>query len=330
MALERRELPKPDHLTPAEFVPAVGAAFPSVRPSFEALTRAYEDVRYGDREITHERLALLKDRRALLLETVRTAPRADTAADRRSARGVGLVDLVVTRSTPADEVLAELRSYANPANVAGMARFGIRGAQVLGGPNLPTLRRIGKRLGRDPALASALWESGVHEARLLATLVADPASFPRAQAEAWVLDLDSWDVCDQLCGNLLDRTPFAGALILAWTSREEEFVKRAGFALIAAMAVHDKAAPDERFLAFLPLIVREAPDRRNFVRKAVNWALREIGKRNPALNAAAVEAAREIKAGPRSGWWVGTDALRELTGENVQRRLRERARSLGA
>jgi 3-methyladenine DNA glycosylase AlkD len=227
--------------------------------------------------------------------------------------------------TPADEVLAELRSYANPSNVAGMARFGIRGALVLGGPNLPTLRRLGRRLGRDPELASALWDSGIHEARLLATLVADPASFPRAHAEAWALDLESWDVCDQLCGNLLDRTPYAAELVFAWTGREEGFVKRAGFALIAEAAVHDKQAPDERFLAYLPLIVREAPDRRNFVRKAVNWALREIGKRNLALNAAAVEAAREIRAGPRSGWWVAGDALRELTGRKVQERLRERS-----
>ena len=202
-----------------------------------------------------------------------------------------------------------------------MARFGIHGANVLGGPNLPTIRRIGRRLGRDPALADALWESGVHEARLLASLVADPASFPRAQAEAWARAVDSWDVCDQLCSNLLDRTPFADDLIRSWTGRQEEFVKRAGFALIAAVAVHDKAAPDERYLGFLPLIEREACDRRNFVRKAVNWALRQIGKRNGALNAAAIEAAERIAAGPRAGRWVGTDALRELTSAAVAARL---------
>jgi 3-methyladenine DNA glycosylase AlkD len=238
------------------------------------------------------------------------------------------VDLLVT-SAAANEVLAELRSYANPANVAGMGRFGIRGANVLGGPNLPTIRRIGKRLGRDPALAEELWASGVHEARLLATLVADPQRFPRDRAEAWALDLESWDVCDQLCGNLLDRTPFNEDLIADWTGRHEEFVKRAGFALIAATAVHDKAAPDERFAGFLTLIVREATDRRNFVRKAVNWALREIGKRNLALNAEAIEAGRRIAAGPREGRWVASDALRELTGGVVQARLRDRAGRLG-
>ena len=225
-------------------------------------------------------------------------------------------------SAAAKEVLAELRSYADPANVAGMARFGIRGANMLGGPNLPNIRRIGKRLGRDPALAEELWASGVHEARLLATLLADPQGFPRERAEAWALDLESWDVCDQLCGNLLDRTPFADDLVTDWTGRPEEFVKRAGFALIAAMAVHDKGAPDERFAGFLVLIVRDATDRRNFVRKAVNWALREIGKRNLALNAAAIETARRIAAGPREGRWVASDALRELTGHAVQARLR--------
>jgi 3-methyladenine DNA glycosylase AlkD len=228
-------------------------------------------------------------------------------------------------SPTAEQVLAELRSYANPANIAGMARFGIRGATVLGGPTMPTIRRIGKRLGRDTVLAVELWGSGIHEARLLATLVADPRTFPREQAEAWALDLDSWDVCDQLCGNLLDRTPFADDLVADWTGRPEEFVKRAGFALIAEITVHDKAAPDERLAGFLPLIVREAPDRRNFVRKAVSWALREIGKRNLALNGAAIEAAHRVREGPREGRWVAGDALRELTGAALQTRLRERA-----
>lgn len=223
--------------------------------------------------------------------------------------------------TDASEVLAELRSYADPANVEGMTRFGIRGADVLGGPNLPTLRRIGRRLGRDPALAQALWNSGVHEARLLATLVADPGAVTRTQADTWVVGVDSWDVCDQLCSNLLDRTPFVDELITAWTGRDEEFVKRAGFALIAAVAVHDKAAPDARFLAFLGLIEREAGDGRNFVRKAVNWALRQIGKRNAALNAAAIGSAERIATGFRSGRWVGSDALRELRSPSVAARL---------
>ncbi len=225
--------------------------------------------------------------------------------------------------TSADDALRELRSYANPGGVAGKARFGIRpSTEVLGGPNLPTIRRIGKRLGRDPALAEALWTSGVHEARILATLVADPATFTRRHADRWVRSLDSWDVCDQFCSNLVARTPFADGAVRAWAARDEEFVKRAGFALIAALAVHDAAADDERFLSYLPLIEREAGDRRNFVRKAVNWALRQIGKRNASLNAAAIACARGILAnGPREARWVASDALRELTSAKVRNRF---------
>jgi 3-methyladenine DNA glycosylase AlkD len=230
-------------------------------------------------------------------------------------------------SSPAVETLDELRSYADPAGVQGMSRFGIRpSSRVLGGPNLPTLRRIAKRLGRDPALAEDLWTSGVHEARILATLVADPERFSRDDAERWVQSLDAWDVCDQLCSNLLSRTSFAYECARAWTARDEEFVERAGFALIAALAVHDGSAGDERFLAFLPLIERAAADPRNFVRKAVSWALRQIGKRNLALNAAAIDAAERIAATqPRGRRWVASDALRELTRPDVHERLRLRA-----
>ena len=223
-------------------------------------------------------------------------------------------------------VMAELRSHANPRNVAGMQRFGIRPAtEVLGGPNLPELRRMGKRLGPDQALAEDLWRSGVHEARLLAVFVADPASFTRERAEAWVAGIDSWDLCDGFCSSLVDRTPFAHQAARDWAGRDEEFVKRAGFALMAALAVHDRAAPDEAFGAFLPLVEREATDRRNFVRKAVNWALRQIGKRNAALNAEAIACAERILAEhPRTGRWVANDALRELRSDAVQRRLRAR------
>lgn len=220
------------------------------------------------------------------------------------------------------DVMAELRSHADPANVEGMARFGIRPrTEVLGGPNMPGLRRMAKRIGRHEALAEGLWASGVHEARILATLVAEPASFTREDAERWVGDLDSWDVCDQLCGNLLVRTPFAYAVATEWSRRDEEFVKRAAFALVAELAVHDRTSPDAAFVPFLALIEREAGDRRNFVRKAVNWALREIGKRRASLHAAAVETAGRIAAGPRGARWVGSDALRELQGEAVPRRL---------
>ncbi len=225
-----------------------------------------------------------------------------------------------------DTVVAELRSMADPSQLDGMARFGIRVDRALGGVGLPRMRALAKRVGRRHDLALGLWATGIHEARLVATLVDDPAAVTEDQLETWVADLDSWDLCDGLCGNLLVRTPFADDKAVEWSSRDEEFVKRAGFALMAASAVHDKAAPDERFAALLPLIEREAPDRRNFVRKAVSWALREIGKRNLALNEAAVATARRMQeTGGRSARWVASDALRELTGEAVQRRLHDRA-----
>jgi 3-methyladenine DNA glycosylase AlkD len=227
--------------------------------------------------------------------------------------------------TVAGEVLAELRSHADAANVAGMARFGIRPrTEVLGGPNLPGLRRMGKRIGPDQPLAEDLWRSGVHEARMLAVMVADPATFTRERAEGWVADLDAWDLCDAFCATLVARTPYAHEAALEWALREEEFVKRAGFALMAALAVHDRQAPDAAFVAFLPSIEREATDRRNFVRKAVNWGLRQIGKRNRALNEEAIACAERIlEAHPRSGRWVANDALRELRSRPVQQRLED-------
>lgn len=223
----------------------------------------------------------------------------------------------------ADEVLAELRARADPATLPGMARFGIRTDAALGGISVPALRAMARRLGRNHELAQALWASGTHEARVLAAFVDDPALVAEEQMEAWARDFDSWDVVDQCCSSLFDRTPFAYAKAAAWSAREEEFVKRAGFTLMAALAVHDRAAPDEALASFLPLIEREAGDRRNYVRKAVNWALRQIGKRNSALNRSAIETAERIRAhGPRSAQWVASDALHELRSEAVQTRLR--------
>jgi len=206
-----------------------------------------------------------------------------------------------------------------------MARFGINAERALG-IRIPALRAIARRVGRDHALAAELWASGIHEARILACFVDDPAEVTEEQMEAWAAEFDSWDLVDQCCANLFDRTPFTWAKAVAWSERDEEFVKRAGFSLMAVLAVHDKKAPDERFEALLPIIEREAGDRRNFVRKSVNWALREIGKRNPALNAQAVETARRIlETGERSARWVASDALRELTSEPVQTRLSKRS-----
>ena len=201
---------------------------------------------------------------------------------------------------------------ANPANDAGMARFGINPKGILG-VSMPVLRKMGRQHRRNHPLALELWQSGIHEARILAALVDDPAQVTARQMEAWVCDFDSWDICDGVCCNLFDKTPFARVKIQTWTRRRAEYVKRAGFVLMAALAVHDKKAPDDLFLEFLPLIEREAPAERNFVRKAVNWALRQIGKRNARLCRAAIASARRIHAqDTKAARWIATDALREL------------------
>lgn len=206
-----------------------------------------------------------------------------------------------------------------------MARFGIATWRALGGSNVPYLRTLAKRIGRDHRLAAQLWRSKIHEARILAALVDDPAQVTEGQMEAWAADFDSWDVVDNCCGSLFDKTPFAWRKAEEWSAREQEFVKRAGFALMAYLAVHDKEAPDQAFQRFLPLIEREAGDRRNYARKAVNWALRQIGKRNLALNRKAIATARRIhRTGPRAARWVASDALRELSSEKVRAGLRVR------
>jgi len=222
----------------------------------------------------------------------------------------------------ADELVAELRAMANPRNVEGMARFGISSTNTLG-VSVPALRALAKRAGRDHALALALWATGIHEAHILAALVDVPAQVTRRQMDRWAADFDSWDVVDGCCGDLFDKTPFAYDKAMQWSARRPECVKRAGFVLMAALAVHDKRASDSAFLAFLPVIVRESGDDRNFVKKAVNWALRQIGKRNHRLNAAAIAAAERILAtDTRAGRWIARDALRELRSDAVQRRLK--------
>lgn len=222
-----------------------------------------------------------------------------------------------------DEIIAELRAHANADNVAGMARYGISSVNTLG-VNIPTIRAIAKRTGHDHDLALALWDSGIHEARILAAMVDEPAKVSRRQMDRWATDFDSWDVVDGCCGTLFDKTPHAYVKAMQWSTSRREYVKRAGFVLMTQLAVHDKRAPDEAMLGFLPAIVRESGDERNFVKKAVNWALRQIGKRNGRLNAAAIAAAREILAlDTRAGRWIARDALRELTSDAVQRRLKE-------
>jgi 3-methyladenine DNA glycosylase AlkD len=214
-----------------------------------------------------------------------------------------------------DEVLQIIRSLGTPENVAGMARFGIN-TQNAFGVGVTVLRGVAKKIGRDHDLALKLWDNGSREARIVASLIADPAAVTRVQMERWVRDLDSWDVCDGCCMDLFRKTPFAWDKALQWSARKPEFVKRAGFALMATLAVHDKSAANGKFLALLPAIERESSDGRNFVKKAVNWALRQIGKRNPVLRKAALRtAARLAKSETRSARWIGKDALRELITE---------------
>lgn len=219
------------------------------------------------------------------------------------------------------QVINRLKSLSDPEAVKGMARFGINPKNTYG-VSIPNLRKLAKEIGRNHELAQQLWESGIHEARILASMIDNPEEVTNEQMESWVKDFDSWDVCDQCCSNLFEKTRFAYQKAIEWSSRKEEFVKRAGFVLMARLAVSDKKVADNPFVTFLSVIQREAGDNRNFVKKAVNWALRQIGKRNPALNKKAIEAAKEIqKVDSRSSRWISSDALRELTSEAVQRRL---------
>lgn len=221
----------------------------------------------------------------------------------------------------ADAAIAHLRGLAEPESRAGMARFGINTDHALG-LSMPVLRATARLVGRNQTIAEHLWQSGLHEARILAALVAEPAACDPALLERWVRDLDSWDVTDQFCLNLVRRTAEPYDRIGPWCARPETFVRRAGFALIACLAVHDKAAPDQRFLPLLPLIDATADDDRKFVKKAVNWALRQIGKRNAGLNQAAIGCAERLAARPeKSARWIGRDALRELNSQKVRSRL---------
>ena len=221
------------------------------------------------------------------------------------------------------QAVDRLRPMGDPKAVEGMARFGIQSSNSFG-VSVPKLRILAREIGHDHQLALKLWETGLHDARLLASMVDDPDQVTIDQMDKWVGDFDSWDVVDGSCGNLFDKTPFAVAKAKEWCKREEEFVKRAGFVLMAELAVHDKQAKNKLFLDFLPLIIEGASDKRNFVKKAVNWALRQIGKRNLKLNKAAVTTALKIqKIESVSAKWIASDVLRELKSSQVLKRLRE-------
>lgn len=222
----------------------------------------------------------------------------------------------------AKEIVKKLKKHSDPKNIEGMARFGISSKNTLG-VSIPILRGMAKTIGRDHNLALQLWKTGIHEARILAGMIDDPALVTEKQMEIWVKDFDSWDTCDQVCMNLFDKTTFAYKKAVEWTKRKEEFVKRAGFAMIAALASHDKKAKDNDFERLFPYIIKCSTDDRNFVRKAVNWALRGIGKRNKALNKAAIKVSETImKIESKTARWIAGDALRELKSGAVKKRLK--------
>ena len=218
-------------------------------------------------------------------------------------------------------ILKKLESLSDSKVIEGMTRFGINPENTYG-ISIPNLRKLAEETGTDHSLAQQLWASGIHEARILASMIDNPKMVTDEQMESWVKDFNSWDICDQCCMNLFEKTKFAYQKAVKWCSSDKEFVKRTGFVLMAYLAIHDKKADDKQFKLFLPIIVREATDNRNFVKKAVNWALRQIGKRNLNLNKKAIETAMETKAiNSKSAHWVAADAIRELTSQAVLQRL---------
>ncbi|GAB4244052.1 MAG: DNA alkylation repair protein [Thermoleophilia bacterium] len=223
--------------------------------------------------------------------------------------------------TTVEEIQARLEALGSPEAREGMARFGIT-ARCAYGVRLPQLRSLAAELGVNHSLALSLWAINCRETRILAGMIADPELVAPELMDLWARDFDSWEICDQTCMNLFDRTRYNYQKAVEWSTHPDQFVKRAGFVLMAQRAVRDREAPDRVFTALFPLIEKGSGDDRPYVKKAVSWALRQIGKRNPTLNREAVELARRLKASPRSpSRWVGSDAFRELTGQPVRRRL---------
>ena len=228
-----------------------------------------------------------------------------------------------------NKILKELKAMEDQSCVEGMARYGIRSEKCYG-VSMTKLMAIKRRVGKDHELADGLWKSGIHDARLLACLIDDPKQVTETQMDRWVKDFDNWAICDGCCGHLFDKTPFAYRKAREWTRRKEEYVKRAGFVLVATLTVHDKKDDDDAFLVFLPSILEASTDERNYVMKAVNWALRQIGKRNPRLNKEAIRVAERMRmSDSKSAKWIASDALRELKSDPVRARFeRMKGRSL--
>ncbi len=220
-----------------------------------------------------------------------------------------------------EKVIKKLKSLSNPEAIVGMARYGITPENTYGA-SIPNLRKIAKEIGISHKLAQQLWITDIRETRILASMIDDLDMVTEEQMENWVNEFNYWEICDQCCMNLFEKTKFAYKKAVEWSSREKEFIKRAGFVLMARLAVSDKKADDKRFEKFFPVIKREATDDRNYVKKAVNWALRQIGKRSLNLNSKAINAAKEIQGmDSKSVKWIASDALRELTSDTVQKKL---------
>jgi 3-methyladenine DNA glycosylase AlkD len=225
-----------------------------------------------------------------------------------------------------DEALAWLKARGSKSGVEGMARYGIKAKKAFG-VSVGTIRELGKKIGKDHALAESLWKTEWHEAKFLASFIGDPARVTPAQMDRWAKSFENWADTDTVCFCLFDRTPHAWGRVRAWSTRKGEFEKRAAFALIASMALHDKKGPDAPFLKSLALIERAATDERNFVKKGVSWALRGVGERSAPLNAAAVKLARKLAGSENAAArWIGKDALRQLDTPAVRKRLEKRAK----
>lgn len=223
------------------------------------------------------------------------------------------------------QILKEIKSQTDPEAVAGMARYGISPVDNYG-VCTPALFDIARRVGKDHELAARLWASGIRDARIVAFIIDDPKAVTEDQMDSWVQDFKSWDICDGCCLHLFADTAPAVKKAVQWTKRREEFVKRAGFVMIAVIAIHDKRSGDSLFRQFFPLIVKGSTDERNYVKKGVSWALRDIGKKNPRLNKEAIGVAKRIqKIDSKAARWVANDVLRELTSEKVQARLKKKA-----
>jgi len=220
-----------------------------------------------------------------------------------------------------NDIVAKLKSKANPDNLKGMARYGISTTNRLG-VSIPELRKTAKELGKNHKLASQLWAKGIDETKILASMIGEEDKLTEVQCEKWVVDFNSWDVCDQVCMNLFRKMPFAGKKIKEWSKRKEEFVKRAAFTLIACVAVYYKEMPDSEFIKFLPIIKSGAMDERNYVKKAVSWALRNIGKKNKNLNKEVIKFAQEMeRVDCKSAKWIARNTLKDIQRKTVTKKL---------